>query len=112
MNLRISFSAHKGTVRGIHFRRESYSEVKLVRCLHGAIWDVIIDFRSGSPTYRCWEAFKLTNINGRQLYIPKGFAHGFQTLCDDVEVSHLISEPYAPDAAAGIRHNDTSFNIG
>ena len=95
----------------MHYQREPHSEAKLVRCLKGAIWDVIIDIRPGSPTYRRWQGFELSDANGRQLYIPKGFAHGFQTLSDDVEVNYLISEPYVPEAASGIRHDDPSFAI-
>jgi dTDP-4-dehydrorhamnose 3,5-epimerase len=107
----ISFSARKGTLRGIHYQRPPHSEVKLVRCLSGAIWDVIIDIRPGSPTYGRWQGFELSDINGFQLYVPKGFAHGFQTLSDGVEVNYLISEPYVAEAACGIRHNDPSFAI-
>jgi dTDP-4-dehydrorhamnose 3,5-epimerase len=108
----ISYSAHSGTLRGMHFQREPHSEVKLVRCAKGAIWDVIIDIRPKSSTFRQWQAFELSDVNGRQLYIPKGFAHGFQTLSDDVEVNYLISEPYMPQSASGLRHDDPSFNIG
>ena len=107
----ISFSAHKGTLRGMHYQREPHREVKLVRCAKGIIWDVIIDLRVSSPTYRQWQAFELSDRNGSQLYIPQGFAHGFQTLSDDVEVSYLISTPYAPHAATGLRFNDPSFGI-
>lgn len=107
----ISFSSRVGTVRGMHYQREPHSEVKLVRCLKGAIWDVIIDIRPGSPTYRRWQGFELSDTNRRQLYIPRGFAHGFQTLSDDAEVSYLISEIYVPEAASGIRHDDPSFSI-
>ena len=82
-----------------------------MRCLQGVIWDVIIDIRHDSPTYRRWDAFELSSTNRRQLYIPKGFAHGFQTLTDDVEVSYLISGPYAPKASSGIRHDDPTFGI-
>ena len=95
----------------MHYQREPHSEVKLVRCVKGAIWDVIIDIRPTSPTYRGWEGFELSGENGHQLYIPKGFAHGFQTLSDDVEVSYLISERYAPQAARGIRYDDPRFAI-
>lgn len=95
----------------MHFQREPHSEVKLVRCAKGVIWDVIIDIRPTSSTYRRWQAFELSDVNGRQLYIPKGFAHGFQTLSDDVEVNYLISEPYAPESASGLRHDDPNFNI-
>lgn len=107
----ISFSGHKGTLRGMHYQREPHSEVKLVRCIHGAIWDVIIDIRPNSPTFRRWQGFELSENNKCQLYIPKGFAHGFQTLTDSVEVSYLISELYTPAAASGIRHNDPQFSL-
>ena len=107
----ISFSVSKGTVRGMHYQREPHSEVKLVRCVKGAIWDVVIDIRPGSPTYRKWQSFELSNMNAHQLYIPKGFAHGFQTLSNDVEVNYLISEPYAPQSANGIRYDDPAFGI-
>jgi dTDP-4-dehydrorhamnose 3,5-epimerase len=107
----ISFSSRVGTLRGMHYQREPHSEAKLVRCLKGTIWDVIIDIRPGSPTYRRWQAFELSDTNSRQLYIPQGFAHGFQTLSPDVEVNYLISHPYGPDAASGIRHDDPTFAI-
>ena len=107
----ISYSSRKGTLRGMHYQRAPHGEVKLVRCLRGAICDIIIDVRPQSPTYRRWQAFDLSSANGHQLYIPVGFAHGFQTLCDDVEVNYLISTPYAPQAAWGIRHDDPAFKI-
>jgi dTDP-4-dehydrorhamnose 3,5-epimerase len=107
----ISSNTRRGTLRGMHFQREPHNEVKLVRCLKGAIWDVIIDIRPASSTFCRWQGFELTDQNGRQLYIPKGFAHGFQTLSDDVEVNYLISEPYVPEFASGIRHNDPAFDI-
>ena len=107
----LSFSARKGTLRGMHYQREPRSEAKLVRCIRGAILDVIIDIRPDSPTYRRWQEFELSSANGHQLYIPKGFAHGFQTLSDDVEVNYLISTPYAPELATGIRYDDPTFGI-
>ena len=107
----ISRSFVKGTVRGMHFQREPHAEVKLVRCLNGAIWDVIIDMRPDSPTFRQWRAFELSDENGSQLYIPKGFAHGFQTLSDNAEVNYLISEFHVPDAASGVCHDDPAFGI-
>jgi dTDP-4-dehydrorhamnose 3,5-epimerase len=107
----ISFSARKGTLRGMHYQLEPRSEAKLVRCTQGAILDVIIDIRPNSPTYRRWQEFELSNANRRQLYIPKGFAHGFQTLGDDVEVNYLISTPYASELARGIRYDDPAFGI-
>jgi dTDP-4-dehydrorhamnose 3,5-epimerase len=107
----ISFSARKGTLRGMHYQREPHSEVKVVRCIKGIIWDVIIDIRPDSPTYRRWQNFELSSARGDQLYIPKGFAHGFLTLSDDVEVNYLISEFYSPQSARGIRYNDQTFDI-
>ncbi|MDA9409905.1 dTDP-4-dehydrorhamnose 3,5-epimerase [Bradyrhizobium sp. CCBAU 45384] len=107
----VSFSARRGTLRGMHYQRAPGSEAKLVRCLRGAILDVIIDIRPNSPTYRHWQEFELSRAGHSQLYIPKGFAHGFQTLCDDVEVSYLISTPYQPDLAEGIRYDDSAFGI-
>ena len=107
----VSFSARKGTLRGLHFQREPYSEAKLVRCIPGAILDVILDIRVGSPTFRCWQQFELSSRNGHQLYVPKGFAHGFQTLTDEVEVNYLISTPYHPGYASGIRFDDPAFGI-
>jgi dTDP-4-dehydrorhamnose 3,5-epimerase len=107
----ISVSARKGTVRGMHYQREPHREVKIVRCARGAIWDVIIDIRRESPTYRRWQGFELSSTNGDQLYVPAGFAHGLQTLCDDVEVNYLISVPYAPKSAWGIRYDDPAFGI-
>ena len=105
----VSFSSRRGTLRGLHFQREPYGEVKLVRCIKGKIWDVIVDIRPGSPTCCHWQGFELSDSNGFELYIPKGFAHGFQTLTEEVEVHYLISEPYKPEAACGIRYDDASF---
>ena len=107
----ISFSTRKGTLRGMHYQRDPHSEAKLVRCTQGAIFDVIIDIRPDSSTYRRWQEFELSSVNGHQLYIPKGFAHGFQTISNDVEVNYLISAPYKPEAAHGIRYDDPAFGI-
>jgi dTDP-4-dehydrorhamnose 3,5-epimerase len=107
----ISFTAYKGTVRGLHYQREPHSEAKVVRCLKGVIWDVLIDIRPESPTYLRWQQFELSSENGHQLYVPAGLAHGYQTLCDGVEVNYLISVPYAPQSACGIRYNDPTFGI-
>lgn len=106
-----SQSVARGTLRGMHFQRAPRSEVKVVRCLKGAIWDVIIDLRPDSPTYCRWQGFELTAANQRQLYVPEGFAHGFQTLCDDAWVSYLISAFHAPLAASGVRYDDPAFAI-
>jgi dTDP-4-dehydrorhamnose 3,5-epimerase len=104
-----SHSDTRGTLRGMHFQRAPHGEVKVVSCLRGALWDVIIDLRPGSPTYRQWQGFELTEANQRQLYIPEGFAHGFQTLCDGTRASYLISAFYVPEAAAGVRYDDPAF---
>jgi len=106
-----SRSVQKGTLRGMHFQREPHGEVKIVSCMRGAILDVAVDLRPGSPTRHRWVAYELTPENNRMLYIPKGFAHGFQTLADDAEVSYLISEFYAPQAAAGVRYDDPALGI-
>ncbi len=106
-----SLSADTGTLRGMHFQLPPHEEVKLVTCLKGAIWDVIIDLRTHSPTYKQWQGFELTDENRQQIYIPKGFAHGFQTLSDNAEVGYLISTFYEPSAGAGVRHDDPAFGI-
>ena len=95
----------------MHFQTEPHGEVKLVRCLSGSVFDVIIDLRRASPTFRQWRGFELSEDNELQLYIPKGFAHGFQTLSDNAQVNYLISELYAPAAASGVRHDDPAFGI-
>jgi dTDP-4-dehydrorhamnose 3,5-epimerase len=107
----LSMNAATGTLRGMHFQRAPHEEAKLVRCAAGAIYDVIVDLRPASPTYLRWEAFELTPQSFRQLYIPPGFAHGFQTLAPDTLVSYLISAFYAPEAAHGYRHDDPAFAI-
>jgi dTDP-4-dehydrorhamnose 3,5-epimerase len=106
-----SRSRKAGTLRGMHFQIEPYSEVKLVSCIRGALLDVIVDLRPDSEQFRQWQAVELTESNGRSLYIPRGFAHGFQTLRDNTEVHYLISEFYAPGSASGVRHNDPALGI-
>lgn len=106
-----SQNVERGTLRGMHFQRAPHAEAKLVRCLKGGILDVIIDLNPGSPTYRRWQGVELSAANMRQLYIPKGFAHGFQTLEPDCEIGYLISEFYAPEAASGVRWDDPAFAI-
>jgi dTDP-4-dehydrorhamnose 3,5-epimerase len=107
----ISVNARAGTLRGLHFQREPYEEAKLVRCTRGALYDVIVDLRPDSPTFRRWVAGEPTAENRLWLYIPKGLAHGFQTLEDDTEVFYAISEPYEQSAAAGVRWDDPAFGI-
>lgn len=107
----ISFNKLKGTLRGMHFQVKPYEEAKLVRCTRGAIYDVIIDMRTSSRTFLKWVGIELTEDNRRALYIPEGFAHGFQTLEDNSEVFYQMSEEYHPECARGIRWNDPEFNI-
>lgn len=106
-----SYSRVHGTLRGMHFQHPPHAEAKVVSCLKGAIWDVIIDLRPESPTFRCWQGFKLTSANRDRIYVPRGFGHGFQTLTDDTEVAYLISDYYAPSAAGGVRYDDPAFSI-
>lgn len=107
----VSLTRQKGSLRGMHFQCPPAAEDKLVRCLSGAIVDVIIDLRPDSPTYLRHEAFELTADNFRQLWVPKGFAHGFQALTDDVAVTYLVSEFYTPEAEGGVRFDDPLFAI-
>jgi dTDP-4-dehydrorhamnose 3,5-epimerase len=106
-----SHSVRAGTLRGMHFQAEPHGEVKLVSCLRGAIFDVIADLRGGSPSYLNWIGVELSEENRKQLYVPKGFAHGFITLCDDVLVNYLISEFHAPAAARGVPYDDPALGI-
>ena len=107
----ISFNKKQGTLRGIHYQVAPYEEAKLVRCTMGEIYDVIIDLRPASPTFTNWIAIELTAENRRALYIPEGFAHGFQTLTDNTEVFYQMSEIHHPESARGIRWNDPVFNV-
>ena len=106
-----SHNVAAGTLRGMHFQRAPHGEVKLVRCVQGAIHDVIIDLRPESPTYRRWEGFDLDAETGRMLYVPAGFAHGFQTLRDETHVTYQVSHPYTPAAEGGVRWDDPAFGI-
>jgi dTDP-4-dehydrorhamnose 3,5-epimerase len=107
----VSFNYQKGTLRGMHFQLPPFAETKLVRCTQGAIYDVIIDLRPDSPTFQQWVGVELTAANGKALYVPKGFAHGFQTLTDDAEVFYQMSAFYEPGYAGGLRWNDPTFKI-
>lgn len=106
-----SYSAHKGTLRGMHYQLPPYTEAKLVRCIRGAIVDIIVDLRKDSPTYLRHEVFELDDENRRQLYVPPGFAHAFQTISEEVEVSYLVSAPYNPAAERGLRYSDERLGI-
>ena len=107
----VSWNERKGTLRGMHFQRAPDDEVKLVRCTRGAIWDVVVDVRPASPSFGRWDAAELTADNCRQLYIPRGVAHGFQTLEDATEVHYQISTFYAPESAAGFCYDDPRVGI-
>jgi dTDP-4-dehydrorhamnose 3,5-epimerase len=95
----------------MHFQSTPHEEAKVVTCLKGGVFDVIVDLRPGSPTFLAWEGVELTEGNKRRLYIPKGFAHGFQTLIDDTELLYLISEFYVPEAGNGVGYDDPAFGI-
>ena len=107
----VSVTRQRGTLRGMHFQAPPFAEGKLVRCLHGAIYDAVIDLRPRSATFLRHFAVELAADTHRALWIPEGFAHGFQTLVDDVEVSYQMSAPYAPQAARGVRWDDPAFGI-
>ena len=107
----VGFSRAKGTLRGMHLQLAPHAEVKLVRCTMGAVYDVIVDLRPSSPTHRKWFGLELTAENRKALYIPEGFAHGYQTLADDTEITYQTSEFYAPGSAKGVRYNDPAFGI-
>jgi dTDP-4-dehydrorhamnose 3,5-epimerase len=106
-----SYSAHKGTLRGMHFQAEPKPEAKLVRCTRGAAIDVIVDLRPKSPTFCKWVSVELTADNRRAIFVPAGFAHGFQTLVDETEIFYQMSEYYDEGLARGVRWNDPAFAI-
>jgi dTDP-4-dehydrorhamnose 3,5-epimerase len=107
----VSFNQYAGTLRGLHFQAAPYEEVKLVRCTSGAIFDVIVDLRPTSPTFAGHYAVVLSPSNRRMLYVPRGFAHGFQTLENDTEVAYQMSEFYQPEHSCGVRWNDPAFGV-
>jgi dTDP-4-dehydrorhamnose reductase/dTDP-4-dehydrorhamnose 3,5-epimerase len=106
-----SFSAQKGTLRGLHFQLDPKAQTKLVRCTKGEILDVAVDLREGSPTYKKWVAVVLTEENKKQLFVPKGFAHGFMTLSDNVEVQYKVDELYSPKDDRSIRFDDPEIGV-
>tara|TARA_R100001143_G_C3359601_1_gene134666 strand:+ start:1248 stop:1796 length:549 start_codon:yes stop_codon:yes gene_type:complete len=106
-----SLSRKKGTLRGLHFQRPPQSEVKMVRCIKGAIWDVIVDIRKGSKTYGEWVGAELNEENRDMMYVPKGFAHGFISLTEDSEILYMVSARYNPDLEGTLRWNDPFHGI-
>lgn len=109
--LNLSHNKQRGTLRGMHYQAAPHGETKVVRCVRGAIFDVMVDLRPDSPTRYRWHGLELSADNGQAAYIPEGFAHGFQTLQDDTEVLYLMSCPYEPSAARGFRWDDRSIGI-
>lgn len=107
----LTLTKQRGMIRGMHFQAEPKPEIKLIRCATGAIFDVLVDVRRGSPTFGRWEGFELTAQNRRSLYVPGGFAHGFQCLTDNCEVFYQMSEFYVPELARGLRFDDPQVGI-
>ncbi|MFU8843274.1 MAG: dTDP-4-dehydrorhamnose 3,5-epimerase [Bacteroidales bacterium] len=107
----ISFNLKRGTFRGIHFQNKPFQESKLVRCSKGAVFDIAVDLRKDSPTFKKWLGFELSAQNHRMLYIPENFGHGFITLKNNTEVNYLVSQFYHPEAESGFRWNDAQFDI-
>jgi len=107
----ISFNKKRGTLRGMHWQVAPFAEAKLVRCTRGALYDVIIDLRPDSPTFKQWISVELTAENRRAVYVPEDFAHGFQTLMDNTEVFYQMSEFYHPENARSVRWDDPAFGI-
>ncbi|MFN2628138.1 MAG: dTDP-4-dehydrorhamnose 3,5-epimerase [Gaiellaceae bacterium] len=107
----VSFNTRRGTLRGLHYQASPHGEAKVVRCTRGAIYDVIVDLRQDSSSYCRWFAVELSESNGTMLYVPVGFAHGFQTLSDATEVSYQISRAYAATHGRGVRWDDAAFGI-
>lgn len=111
VQINVSFNKKKGTLRGMHFQKDPKAEGKIVQCLKGAVYDVVVDLRKDSKTYGQWVAEELTQDNKKILLVPKGFAQGFQTLADDCELQYFMSEFYSPEYQSGVRFDDPFFNI-
>jgi len=107
----LSFNERRGTLRGLHYQAAPHGEVKLVRCTRGAIFDVVVDLRPGSPTHGEWLGVELNEENRSMLYVPEGCAHGYQTLVDRTETFYQVSRPYTPEAERGVRWDDPAFDI-
>lgn len=111
VNVNYSYSQNQGTIRGMHFQYPPDTEIKIVKCIRGAIWDCIVDIRKESPTFLQWTGVELTEKNDRLIYVPEGFAHGFQALTDDVEILYFVTNYYAPKNEAGLRFDDPAIKI-
>lgn len=101
----------RGTIRGLHYQRPPHEEVKVIRCTRGAIFDVLVDLRPESSTFGQWQWFEIDSGGGRMIYVPRGFAHGYQALVDETEVFYLVSHPYTPGAESGLHYLDPAFGI-
>ena len=111
VNMNTSLSKYKGTLRGLHFQLPPHAEAKMIRCTRGSVFDIIVDLRPHSPTFRQWYGEVLSADNYKMLYSPEGFAQGFITLEDNAEITYLTTDFYAPGAAKGVRWNDPAFDI-
>jgi dTDP-4-dehydrorhamnose 3,5-epimerase len=111
VQINVGFTARKAGLRGLHYQVAPHAEAKTIRCTQGAVFDVVLDLRPGSPTHKQWDAIELSARNHRMLYIPEGCAHGYQTLADDSEIEYLTTAFYAAESARGIRFNDPAFQI-
>ncbi len=111
VNINHSLTEKRGTIRGMHFQHPPHAEIKIIKCLRGAIFDVLVDHRPDSPTYLRWEGVELTESNDRMIYIPEGFAHGFQSLTDHVEMLYLHTEYYEKSSEGGLRFDDPKIKI-
>jgi len=109
--INLSATGQRGTVRGLHYQIPPAAETKLIRCLRGSVFDVAVDLRRGSPTFLAWHAVELSSGNDRQVLIPEGFAHGFQTLSDEVELLYMHTAPWTPSHEIGVRHDDPRLGI-
>ena len=107
----VSYNRRRGTLRGMHFQSAPRAQAKLVRCTAGAIFDVAIDLRRGSPTFKRWVGVELSAESRRMIYVPEGFAHGYLTLADDAEVFYQVSDVYAPELGGGVRWDDPAFGV-
>jgi dTDP-4-dehydrorhamnose 3,5-epimerase len=107
----MAYSRKRGTLRGLHFQERPHAEVKIIRCTRGAMYDVIVDLRPSSPSWKQWFGVELTQSNHRMLYVPEGFGQGYVTLEDDTEMCYSTSEFYHPEVASGVRYDDPAFQI-
>ncbi|MDR2754396.1 MAG: dTDP-4-dehydrorhamnose 3,5-epimerase [Planctomycetaceae bacterium] len=111
VNINLSYTQQKGTIRGLHFQYPPDCEIKIVKCIRGVIWDCMVDIRKDSPTFLQWDAIELSSANNKMIYIPEGFAHGFQTLTEDTELLYFVTAFYSPKNEDGLRFDDAQLHI-